>query len=86
MLIFALVALHFRAAIVPFKLFLTIVLPILFVYGLAVLVFQKVRLMAYTGEPCRALGPMGCRGFSHLQQSSCYWFALDYRSFFRKSI
>ena len=41
MLIFALVALHFRAAIVPFKLFLTIVLPILFVYGLAVLVFQR---------------------------------------------
>eukprot|EP00937_MAST-01D_sp_MAST-1D-sp2_P002676 g2676.t1 len=39
-IIFVLVALRFRAAIVPFKLAATIVVPIFFIFGLAVTVFQ----------------------------------------------
>lgn len=40
-IVFLLIAFRFRAAFVPFKLFLTIVVPIFFLYGLAVLVYQK---------------------------------------------
>eukprot|EP00300_Choanocystis_sp_HF-7_P005758 c14256_g1_i2.p1 GENE.c14256_g1_i2~~c14256_g1_i2.p1 ORF type:complete len:780 (+),score=173.46 c14256_g1_i2:38-2341(+) len=40
LVVFALIAVRFRAAFVPFKLCLTIVVPILFVFGLAVVVFK----------------------------------------------
>lgn len=38
LLIFGLISLRFKAALIPIKLIFTIVVPILFVYGLAVLV------------------------------------------------
>jgi hypothetical protein len=37
---FALIALNFRAAIVPLKLLLTVAMPIAFVFGLTVCVYQ----------------------------------------------
>lgn len=82
MLIFVLVAMHFGAAIVPIKLFLTIVLPILFVYGLAVLVFQNGAL---NGIGWRTVSSTGADGLSWLLPTSTIFLlvglALDYEIF-----
>jgi hypothetical protein len=40
LLIFILISLRFGAAFIPFKLALTVCVPILFVFGLAVVVYQ----------------------------------------------
>ena len=81
-LIFVIVALRFRAAIVPIKLFLTIVLPILFIYGVSVLVFQK-GIFDWLGW--RTLSSTGADGLSWLLPSSTIFLlvglALDYEIF-----
>lgn len=81
-LIFVLVAVRFRAAIVPIKLFLTIVVPILFMYGIAIVVFQKGALN-WTGWP--TVSSTGADGLSWLLPTSTIFLlvglALDYDIF-----
>lgn len=63
LLIFSLVSLRFRAAIVPLKLFATIAFPIAFMYGVAVLVFQR-GVLDWVGW--EALSSTGADGLSWL--------------------
>ena len=61
-LIFVLVALRFRAAVVPVKLFLTIVVPILFMYGVADRCFPERALdrLGWANAQHRADGSISC--------------------------
>eukprot|EP00301_Raphidiophrys_heterophryoidea_P003279 c11488_g1_i4.p1 GENE.c11488_g1_i4~~c11488_g1_i4.p1 ORF type:complete len:892 (+),score=217.63 c11488_g1_i4:1-2676(+) len=54
--IFSLISLRFQAAFIPFKLCLTIVVPILFVFGLAVGVFQRGALNFLGFDPLKGTG------------------------------
>ena len=80
--VFVLVALRFRAAVVPLKLAATIVLPLAFVFGLAVTVYQKGTLDALDWD---AVASDGTGGVAWLLPCSTVFLliglALDYDIF-----
>jgi len=56
MIMFGLIAVMFRSAFIPFKLFMTVVIPLTFVYGAAVAVFQNGALDWMGMDQLRSMG------------------------------